>query len=675
MMRKTERVAFILTLSFLTALLYSGHLCASSYHVSFTDGAGRRVVIDEPPLRVVSLVPSVTDIMVALGIRDELKGLTYHDSLTEEKELVGGFLYPSVEKIEALKPDLIFVASIHRDVIERLKDKAAIVELDANSIEDIYRNIRIVGRIFQKESEAEKLVKTIREEIELVAQKLSHIPREKRKRVVRIMGGEMVMVPGDDSFQLDYIRAAGAIPLTTGKKGDVVSITKKEWMEFNPQVIYACDKKSRALEVIKNEPGWKDVEAVKKGRILLFPCELTCRASVNAGYFVSWLASNIYVEDFAKNRVYKDGYAGSKVLPLELDYVEASRIDHVRIDDFIHKSLVIRFRQPLRVLSTLEGWREGVRYVGNHYLPPQSWAMAHRVGLEGVREWVYRATGLLKEETSLLFTGADMDNLSVVREDYRDLTVYALVTAGVRSNALRASEDEGGFYRPGTINIIIMTNRKLSPRAMARALITATEAKTAVLQDLDIRSSQSPAVNQATGTGTDNIIVVEGMGAEVDATGGHTKVGELIGRAVFRAVKDAIFKQSGIGMRRSVFARLAERNIEVYSLLDGAGLPETERAELIERLEQILTLPMYASFMEGAFLISDATEHGSMGGLDGYMLWCVAVAERLSKGTIEELKPLVNRKLKLPVALRSAFNCLFNGILMGLRHDKTADER
>ncbi len=674
-MRKTEMVAFILTLSFLTALLYSGHLYASSYHVSFTDGAGRRVAIDRPPSRVVSLVPSVTDILVALGMKDELEGLTYHDSHTEGKELLGGFLYPSLEKIEALEPDLMFVASVHRDAIERLKGKAAIVELDAHSIEDIYGNIRIVGRIFQKESEAEKLVKAIREEIELVAKKLSHVPRERRKRVARIMGGDRVMVPGDDSFQLDYIRAAGAIPLTTGKQGDVVSITKKEWMEFNPQVIYACNKKSRAIETIENEPGWKDVEAVKEGRILFFPCELTCRASVSAGHFVSWLASNIYVEEFAKSRVYKDAPVGSKTLPLELAYVEMSRIDHVRINDFIHKSLIVRFRQPLKVLSTLEGWREGVRYVGNHYLPPQNWAVAHRVGLKRLREQVCRATGLLEEEASLLFTGADMDNLSVAREDYRGLTVYAIVTAGVRSNALRASEDEGSFYRPGTINIIIMANRKLSPRAMARALITATEAKTAALQDLDIRSSQSPAVNQATGTGTDNIIVVEGTGADVDATGGHTKVGEVMGRAVFRAVKEAVFKQNGIGMRRSVFERLAERNIEVYSLLDGAGLSGAERARLVERLEQILTLPLYASFVEGAFLISDGIEHGSIGGLDGYMLWCVAVAERLSKGTVEELEPLVNRRLKLPVALRRAFNCLFNGILMGLRHDRTAGER
>lgn len=664
-MKKTERVVFILTLSFLAALLYGGHLYASSYHVSFTDGAGRRVVIDEPPSRVVSLVPSVTDIMVALGIRDELKGLTYHDSVAGEKELVGGFLYPSVEKIEALKPDLIFVASIHRDVIERLKDRAAIVELNAHSIEDIYRNIRIVGRIFQKEGEAEKLVKAIKEEIELVAKKLSPIPREKRKRVVRIMGGNGVMVPGDDSFQLDYIRAAGGIPLTTGKSGEVVGITKKEWVEFNPQVIYACNKKSRAMDIIKNEQGWKDVEAVRKGRIFFFPCELTCRGSVNAGYFVSWLASTIYADEFAEKPVLKEGLLSSKPIGVELDYILRARVDHSLVGDFTNKTLVVELKEPMRVLSTLEGWREGVRFVGNHYIPPQNWTLSHRMGLKRFRKKVYRAIGMDERESSFLFTGADMDNLSIVREAYKDLVVYALVTAGVKSNALRASKDTGSFYEPGTINIIILTNARLSARAMSRAVITATEAKTAALQDLDIRSSQSPMRNQATGTGTDNIIVVEGRGVKIESAGGHTKMGELIAHSVYKGVREAIHRQNGIAQGRSVFQRLKERGIELSALLRGEGFDGVDRRRVLSSLEALLMEPEYASFVETALTISDAYEDGLIRELATYRLWCRTMAEKIAGESIETVEPLVSNK-DIPVVIRNAFDGILRGLLIRL---------
>ncbi|MBR9986561.1 MAG: adenosylcobinamide amidohydrolase, partial [Desulfosarcina sp.] len=73
-----------------------------------------------------------------------------------------------------------------------------------------------------------------------------------------------------------------------------------------------------------------------------------------------------------------------------------------------------------------------------------------------------------------------------------------------------------------TINIIVLANMRLTPRAMNRAIISATEAKTAALQDLDIRSSYTPMTNPATGTGTDNIIVVQGDGTRIDNAGGHT---------------------------------------------------------------------------------------------------------------------------------------------------------
>ncbi len=98
-----------------------------------------------------------------------------------------------------------------------------------------------------------------------------------------------------------------------------------------------------------------------------------------------------------------------------------------------------------------------------------------------------------EKNTSCLITGADMDNLSVKSYSFREMTVTACVTAGVRGNALKMSKDNGGYYEPGTINIIIMSNMQLSKRAMTRAIISATEAKSAALADLDIRSTYSAA--------------------------------------------------------------------------------------------------------------------------------------------------------------------------------------
>jgi len=89
------------------------------------------------------------------------------------------------------------------------------------------------------------------------------------------------------------------------------------------------------------------------------------------------------------------------------------------------------------------------------------------------------------------------------------------------------------------------TNARLTDGAMARAIVTATEAKTAAFEDLKVMSSYIKNV-QATGTGTDSVIVVSGTtGPRVTYTGGHSRIGEVIGKAVYEAVIEALWKQNG----------------------------------------------------------------------------------------------------------------------------------
>ena len=92
---------------------------------------------------------------------------------------------------------------------------------------------------------------------------------------------------------------------------------------------------------------------------------------------------------------------------------------------------------------------------------------------------------------------------------------------------------------------MVLTNIRLTDAALARALITVTEGKTAALQDLNVPSTYTKTA-QATGTGTDSIIVVSGtQGPQASYTGGHSRIGELIGKASYQAVVDALGKQNG----------------------------------------------------------------------------------------------------------------------------------
>ena len=239
-----------------------------------------------------------------------------------------------------------------------------------------------------------------------------------------------------------------------------------------------------------------------------------------------------------------------KDIEIGLEGVKGAIVYHI-FEGHPLKTFLVHFDTKRRVLSTREGFKE-VRFVGNNYAPPELWDYIHE-HFDDYRLRLCRDLDITPEDTSLLFTGADVDGTSIVCDGYRDVKFCACVTAGVRTNAQRIGVDkassveisEGKFENIGTVNIILLTNARLSDGAMARSLITITEAKTIAFQDLDIRSSYNPAL-QATGTGTDNAIVASGLGPGITFVGGHTKAGEIMARIVTHAVKEAIHKQISI---------------------------------------------------------------------------------------------------------------------------------
>jgi ABC-type Fe3+-hydroxamate transport system substrate-binding protein/adenosylcobinamide amidohydrolase len=648
---------------------------AFPYPFSFTDHAGNKITIAARPSNVVSLVPSVSEIICKIGAADALKGVTWHSTLPPQiakKDIIGGFFSPSLAKIENIQPDIIFVARIQKNVIKRFSNgKQILIDLETDSINDSYDNIMLLGRIFDQEHKAAAIIKKNRDELKLIADKIALIPPSEKKRVMRLMGRKSIMTPGDDSFQNEMIRAAGGITPVLGKNGNVVPVTKEEWIAFNPQVIYGCGGDKAAADKFFSLPGWGDVDAVRHKRIYTFPCDLTCRASTNIGYFVSWLSASIYKDEYGekKNLVKLERITDNRSIEIDLKYIKKAEIAYSNIYDFPNKTLIVDFKKPMKVVSTLEGERTGIISVGNHYSSPPCWGIGHNCGLGALRSRIYKVIGKNEATASFLFTGADMDNLSVKTAKFREMQVYALVTAGVRSNAVRMSQDNGNYYEPGTINIIILTNTKLTDRAMTRAIISATEAKTAALLDLDIRSSYNPKEYRATGTGTDNIIVVQGAGTLIDNTGGHTKMGELIAKSAYEGVKEAIYKQNGIIASRNIFQRLKDRKISTLDLITKIECDcNMKKGDLSAEVEKILLDRKYSAFLKAALVISDDYEKGLLSDLTAYKLWAENISFEIAGRKIEEGKDFIGKD-EMPVVLKTALNAIINGVFYRIRQN------
>ncbi len=255
-------------------------------------------------------------------------------------------------------------------------------------------------------------------------------------------------------------------------------------------------------------------------------------------------------------------FAANLTLPPELGVT--AQILKTERDGLWEKSLIVQLNQRRHLLFTSDGIINGLGAI-NHAAHPKLWMklskdLATRLQCGGKiyeqqrKAMVASKLGLQPADLTLVGTAADMDNLAVVTREFPPFTVTALVTAGAKSNALRAGVDEGTNIEPadppaGTINIMVLTNARLTDGALTRAVVTITEAKTAALEDLRVPSSYTKGV-QATGTGTDSVVVVSGSnGPRVTYSGGHSRIGDLIAKAVHQAVLEALEKQNGFKLK------------------------------------------------------------------------------------------------------------------------------
>jgi adenosylcobinamide amidohydrolase len=232
------------------------------------------------------------------------------------------------------------------------------------------------------------------------------------------------------------------------------------------------------------------------------------------------------------------------------------------------KIVYARFLIPHRVISTCSaagGLRDDLEYLYNHQScePIGHNRSVHRLvsrDPQAYRRLICRQYALPDENCATLGTAASMRYAAIKEAGFRDLTVVAVCTGGVETNAGRAGDpatvyEWNGAYESvstkeavfhGTINTMLFINHELTEGAMVRAVMTATEAKTAALQELAVGSRYSKSL--ATGTGTDQIGIAVRLctGSILTGAGKHCVLGELIGKTVHDAILETLKLQNSL---------------------------------------------------------------------------------------------------------------------------------
>lgn len=205
-----------------------------------TDDAGRRVSLPAVVDRVVSLAPNLTEIMFAVGAGDRLVGRTsYCDYPAEAKKIaeVGDTLHPSLERIIALKPQVVLVSTASQLEVftnQLQGQNIAVYVTDPHDLEGVFRSIAQIGEIVGEKDQANLLVQKLRERTNAVEQAV------KQKQPVRVfyqVSGEPLYTAGHDAFVTDLMRRAGAASVTGEVPGAWPKYSNESALAARPDAI------------------------------------------------------------------------------------------------------------------------------------------------------------------------------------------------------------------------------------------------------------------------------------------------------------------------------------------------------------------------------------------------------------------------------------------------------
>jgi len=277
--------------------------------MEFTDQLGRVVKLKKVTERIVSLAPSNTEILFALGLGDKVVGVSDYCNYPPEaqkKPKIGGFSTPNIEEVVALSPDLILATSIHeKRIIPQLEEKGlTIVALDSRTIDEVLESITLVGEVAGKREEASGLVAEMRNRIRAVTNKSDNLSETERPRVFYAVWHDPLKTAGSDTRHHELIQMAGGINIIRDITG-YAAITLEAIIEANPQVIIAGVGmgigEDLPLQFVKTEERLRNVDARISNRIYGVDVDLVGRPGpriiVALEKFAEFIHPELFKED------------------------------------------------------------------------------------------------------------------------------------------------------------------------------------------------------------------------------------------------------------------------------------------------------------------------------------------------------------------------------------------
>lgn len=258
---------------------------ASSFPLSLTDGLGRKVELNQAPQRIISLAPSNTEILFAIGAGSQVVGRDQLSDFPEEAKKVtdigSTFDKLNTEQIVSLKPDLVLAAEINTpEQAKQLEDLGLTVYYLKNplTLEGMYKNLEIVAQMTGHDQEAATLIESLKKRVAAVDAKIA--PISSRPNVFYELDGTDPAKPytaGKGTFITQLIERASGHNIAADLDG-YPQMSLEQVVASDPAFIILGDARyGVSPESIAARPGWGNLSAVKNGKVVPFNDDLVSR--------------------------------------------------------------------------------------------------------------------------------------------------------------------------------------------------------------------------------------------------------------------------------------------------------------------------------------------------------------------------------------------------------------
>ncbi len=270
---------------------------------TFVDDLGRKLYLAKTPERILSLAPSVTEILYSVGLDQEIVGVTpfcdYPAQALAKPKV--SYATPNLEAIVALKPDLILAPStfLRADLLNKLEQlKIPVFILDAQTIEDIPSHVQTVGRMVGRTQEGDRVATELRGRMAALKAKVASLPKP---RLLYVLNSEPLITVGPGSFIHQMIEVAGGANVAARAKAPYPRLSLEEVLKEDPEILLFPVGKAESVSESEQQQWqrWTTLSAVKHQRFHRIPADLLNRPGPRIAQALEELARIIHPEAFA----------------------------------------------------------------------------------------------------------------------------------------------------------------------------------------------------------------------------------------------------------------------------------------------------------------------------------------------------------------------------------------